>query len=247
MSIKYGFFDSVDGDRTYSAADIGRYLQGIISSGVYADKATSLQVLAAGGMRVEVQPGRAMLDYHFMENDSTFVLTLSNGNTLDRIDAIVARLDMERRLCEIAVKEGTPAVTPAAPMMLRTDNTKEYMLASVYVTKLATAITQNEITDTRPNTTVCGWVRGIVKQEATSVPTPDPALVGCIPTVNAAGDGYELLPPDNTLSFDGSPADAGATGRALGEKVDKVLGSDMYGTAFPANPAKGQLFFKKKS
>ena len=169
MSIKYGFFNSVDGDRTYSAADIGRYLQGIISSGVYADNATSLQVLAADGMTVEVQPGRAMLDCHFMENDSPLALTLSTGATRDRIDAIVARLDMERRLCEIAVKEGTPSVTPAAPTMLRTDNTKEYMLASVYVTKLATVITQNEITDTRANTAVCGWVRGIVRQDSPSV------------------------------------------------------------------------------
>ena len=237
----------MDGDRTYTAADIGRYLQGIISSGVYADNASSLQVLAGGGMSVEVQPGRAMLDYHFMENDSPLTLTLSTGDTLDRIDAIVARLDMERRLCEIAIKEGTPAVTPTAPTMLRTDNTKEYMLGSVYVTKLATVITQNNITDTRPNTTVCGWVRGIVKQEATSVPTPSPELVGCIPTVNAAGDGYELLPPDPTLSFKGAAADAGATGEALAGKVGKVLTDDMYGTEFPANPVKGQLFFKKKS
>lgn len=250
MALKFGFFNSSDGDRVYSAEDIGRYLQGIISSGVYADSATSLQVLSSGGMEVQVQAGRAMLHYHFLENTEPLALTLSNGGTLARIDAIVMRLDMERRLCEIAVKEGAPAATPKAPTMLRSDNTKEYMLASVYVNKLVTAITQNDITDTRPDTTVCGWVRGIVKQEATSVPTPSLELVGCIPTVNPAGDGYELLPTDTTLSFDGAPADAGATGRAIAStnaaldaKLGKVLSSDMYGDTLPATGTKGQLFF----
>lgn len=168
MAIKYGFFNSVGGDRKYTAADIGKYLQGIVSSGVYADSSTSLQVLAAGGMEVQVQVGRAMLDYHYMENDAVLGFTLAPGDTQDRIDAIVARLDMTNRLCEIAVKEGTPAAAPKRPAVERTDTIKEYMLASVYVARLATAITQANITDTRPDTTVCGWVTGVVKQVDTS-------------------------------------------------------------------------------
>ena len=260
MSIKYGFFDSVDGDRKYSAEDIGRYLQGIISSGVYSDNTSSLQVLAGTGMQVEVQPGRAMLHYHFMENDEPLTLTLSAGGTLDRIDAIVARLDMERRICEIAVKEGTPATTPTAPTMFRTDNTKEYMLASVYVAKLATMISQENITDTRHDTTVCGWVRGIVKQEATSVPTPSSGQALYIPTVNEDGDGYELMPTDPTLSFEGAVADAKATGDALAAKLPKSGGTMTgaittkgivltegtdYGNSLPSSAPKGKLFFCK--
>lgn len=252
MSITYGFFDSVDGDRKYTAADIGRYLHGIVSSGVYADSTTSLQVLAVTDMQVEVQEGRAMLDYHYMENDEPLVLTLSAGGTQDRIDAIVARLDLNNRLCEIAVKEGTPAAAPVAPSMARTDVKKEYMLAAVYVAKLATAITQENITDTRHDATVCGWVRGIVKQEATSVPTPTPETVGYIPTVNESGDGYELLPPDTTLSFDGAAADAGATGAALAKKLNAAggiltleQGVNMFSTVdeLPADAAEGSLFF----
>lgn len=258
--IKYGFFDSVGGDRKYSAEDIGRYLQGIISSGVYSDGATSLQVIAGTGMQVEVQPGRAMLDYHYMESDETLALTLSPGGTMDRIDAIVARLDMERRLCEIAVKEGTPATRPAAPTMLRTDNTKEYMLASVYVAKLATSISQEEITDTRHDANVCGWVRGIVKQEATSVPTPSAERAQYIPTVNEAGDGYELLPTDTTLSFSGAVADAKATGDALADRLQKSGGAMTgaltmkgmiltegvdYFDKLPTSAPKGKLIFVK--
>lgn len=168
MAIKFGFFNSIDGDRKYSAADIGNYLMGIISSGVYADSSTSLQVLANDGMDVEVQPGRAMLHYHYMENDSPLVLTLAAGGTQDRVDAIVAQLDMNNRRCDIVIKKGTEAAKPTAPTMERTDTVKEYMLASVYVAKLSASITQSSITDTRANKSVCGWVTGIIDQVDTS-------------------------------------------------------------------------------
>lgn len=168
MAITYGFFNSVNGDRKYSAEQIGRYLQGIVSSGVYAESSTSLQVLANDGMNVEVQPGRAMLHYHYMENDAPLVLTLSAGGALDRIDAIVARMDITRRLCEIVVKQGAEASTPAAPAMSRTDTVKEYMLARVRIPRLTSAITQANITDTRADKTVCGWVTGIIDQVDTS-------------------------------------------------------------------------------
>lgn len=169
MAIKYGFFDSVAGDRKYTAANIGDYLQGIITSGVYADDSSSLQVLAGDGMQVLVQPGRAMLNFKYLENDAPLAFTLSAGGSQDRVDAIVARVDMLNRLCEIVVKQGTPAASPVAPTMTRTDVKMEYMLASVYVSKLATAITQENITDTRGNTDVCGWVTGIIDQVPTGV------------------------------------------------------------------------------
>ena len=168
MAIKYGFFNSIDGDRKYTAADIGNYLMGIVSSGVYADKSTSLQVLANTGMAVEVQPGRAMLHYHYMESDMPLVLNLAAGGAQDRVDAIVALVDMNNRLCDIVVKKGTEAAKPTAPAMERTDTLKEYMLASVYVPRLSNSITQANITDTRADTTVCGFVTGVIDQVDTS-------------------------------------------------------------------------------
>lgn len=168
MAIKYGFFNSIGGDRKYNTEDIGRYLMGIVSSGVYADKSTSLQVLANDGMEVEVQPGRAMLHYHYIESDTPLTFTLAAGGTQDRVDAIVARMDKNNRLCEIVVKKGTEAAKPTAPAMERTDTVKEYMLASVYITKLSTSITQSNITDTRADKTVCGFVTGVIDQVDTT-------------------------------------------------------------------------------
>lgn len=168
MAITSGFFNSDNGDRKYNAAQIGRYLQYIVSDGVYAHNSSSLQVLANDGMEVQVQSGRAMLDHHFMENDAPITLTLSAGGTQDRIDGIVMYVDLTERACGIVIKEGTPAASPVRPALTRTDVRKEYMLAAVRVPKLSSAITQSNITDTRADTSVCGWVTGLIKQVDTT-------------------------------------------------------------------------------
>lgn len=168
MAITSGFFNSVNKDRTYNAAQIGKYLQYIVSSGVFPFVSSSLQVLANDGMTVEVQAGRAMLDCHYMDNDSPITLTLTAGGTQDRIDGIIMYVDMTERACGITVKEGTPAASPKPPAMTRTDVRKEYMLAAVRVNKLSSSITQSSITDTRPDNTVCGWVTGLIDQVDTA-------------------------------------------------------------------------------
>jgi len=168
MAVRSYFFNSKNGDRKYNAADIGRYLQSLVSSGVYHTASTSLQVLAEGGLQVSVQPGEAMLANHRMENDAPEYFTLAAGDTLPRYDAIVMRLDEDNRICELAVKQGTPASDPVYPAMTRTETVKEWMLAAVYVNKLATAVTQAEITDTRSDNNVCGWVHGLIDQVDTA-------------------------------------------------------------------------------
>lgn len=168
MALSYGFFNSLNNDRLYNAEDIGRYLQGIISSGVYADKSSNLQVLSTGGMGVAVQAGRGMFDYHYLDNDEPYPLTLTVGSSLARYDAVVVRLDLTERKITLELKEGTPAATPDPPALTRTSTVKEYMLAKIYVEKMTTSITQGEITDTRADTSVCGWVTGVIDQVDTS-------------------------------------------------------------------------------
>lgn len=168
MAITSGFFNSVNGDRRYNAAQIGEYLQYIVGSGVFPYVSTSLQVLATDGMTVEVQAGRAMLDHHYMDNDAPITLTLNAGGSQDRIDGIIMYVDMTERACGITIKEGTPAAAPVRPAMTRTDVRKEYMLAAIRIPKLSTAITQSSITDTRPDSTVCGWVSGLIDQVDTA-------------------------------------------------------------------------------
>lgn len=164
MAIKYGFFNSVNGDRVYNAEDVGRYLYGIVSDGVYQDDTGRLQVLASSGMAVAVQTGRAMLSYHYMENDSAYSLTLDIGTTLPRVDLIVMRLDLSNRNITIQVKKGTPAASPTMPNLSRESTVYELALAAITVPANATAVTQANIQDLRPNSDYCGWVTGIVQQ-----------------------------------------------------------------------------------
>jgi hypothetical protein len=164
MTISFGFFNSMDGDRRYTAANIGDYLQGLITSGVYADDNTSLRVEASGGMTVTVQPGRAMLNFKYMNLDSPLQLTLAAGGAQDRVDAIVAYMDLTERACGITVKQGTQAASPKAPAMERSSTRHEYMLAAVRVKKLSNTIAAVNVTDKRGDTSVCGYVTNIVGQ-----------------------------------------------------------------------------------
>ena len=115
MTVTSGFFNSINGDRKYNARQIGMYLGKIIRSGVFPNPSTNLQVTAAGGMAVQVWPGRGMADCHWMDNDSMYTVILDDADLiLDRIDAVVMRLDESddaREVC-IAVKKVPRLVAP---------------------------------------------------------------------------------------------------------------------------------------
>lgn len=165
MAIKYGFFNSVDGDRKYDADDIGNYFLKLISDGVFATPATAMQVTAAGGLKVSVAAGWGFIKCKYLNNTSALQLTLSAADVvLNRYDRIVMRLDNTNRLMTIAVKQGTAASTPTVPALTRTSNVWELSLARVYVAAGATVINQSDITDERGNTTLCGYVTGLINQ-----------------------------------------------------------------------------------
>ena len=171
MAIKSGFFNSVSGDRKYNAEDISQFFGGLISSGVLPNPSTNLQVVADSGMTVHVKPGKGYIDSHWVDIDADEELTLDTADTvLNRIDAIIMKLDLnvDARAITIEVKKGTAAVTPTAPTMTRTTSVQEFCLATVYVGKLVTEITQANIIDTRANTNVCGWVTALITQVDTS-------------------------------------------------------------------------------
>lgn len=171
MAITSGFFNSVNGDRKYNAEQINEFFGQLISSGVLPNPSTNLQVRAKSGMTVQVLAGKGFIDSHWIKNDSPAELTIDTADSvLNRIDAIIMKLDLntDARSITIEVKKGAPASTPTAPTMTRTTAVKEYCLATVYVGKTVTQITQANITDTRANTDVCGWVTGLITQVDTA-------------------------------------------------------------------------------
>lgn len=163
MSVTSGFFDSVDGDRTYDADQMSTYFEGLISDGIYENIGNRFAVNAGTGMTVTVGSGRALIDSHWIKSDAQVTLVLNPADVqLDRIDAIALRLDRNERNITIVVKTGTPSLSPQAPLISRTQNVYELYLAYVYIGRSIT-----RITDLR-SSSLCGWVTGIIKQVNTS-------------------------------------------------------------------------------
>lgn len=169
MAITYGFFNSLNGDRTYNAAQMSEYYRGIISDGVLSNYGGGLAVSAATGMNVNVATGRAYIDSRWIESDAVETLPISAAHvTLNRYTAVVVQLDLTNRDMSIITVDGTPATSPLKPTMTNSASIIQICLAYVYVAAGVTSITQSAITDTRANNAVCGFVTGLIDQVDTS-------------------------------------------------------------------------------
>lgn len=165
--ITSGFFNSIQGDRRYNAEQMSRYFDKIIGNGVFSNPSSNLQVLASSGMTVKVSPGRGWINCHWIDNDSDYLITLDQSNiVLPRIDSIILRMDLRDSGRSITVEKitGTAAETPQAYAPVRNEEVHELVLAQIAVGADVTSISDANITDTRPNTSLCGWVTGLIEQ-----------------------------------------------------------------------------------
>lgn len=162
MSITYGYFNSVNGDRKYNADQMSQYFKGLISNGVFANIGGSMAVIADGqSMTVNVSAGRAVIDCKWIENDAAYPLTITQSHaTLPRYTAVVVQLDAVNRLIRITTKDGTPASTPVQPTI---DSATELCLAMILVPAGSSSIIQSRVTDER-GTSLCLWVTGLITQ-----------------------------------------------------------------------------------
>lgn len=171
MAEKSGFFDAhlVNGeyDRVYLAESFARYFASFIGNGVFGGKSNELMVQqnATADMSVRVMPGQGWINGYWYENDSELSLAIDVADgVLSRIDLIVLRWNNSERVINLVIKKGTSATNPSAPIIERSADMYELKLAQVHVKAGATKITQADITDTRLNNEVCGFVHGVIDQ-----------------------------------------------------------------------------------
>lgn len=158
-----GFFNSVNGDRTYNAETIGNMFKGLISDGVYKSVGDAFVVSPSSGLTLSVGSGRAIVSERWVENDAAVTITLNAAHvTLNRYTAIVLRRDLTNRQVTLVMIDGTPATSPTKPSVVRNDTLYDICLAYVYVGAGATTITASNISDARANTDVCGYVHMLV-------------------------------------------------------------------------------------
>lgn len=166
-----GFFNAnlvgEEYDRVYLAQHFAAYFASFIGNGVFAEHSNKLQVVEMEypQMQVKVMSGQAWINGYWYENTDTLYLPVDIADgVLNRIDSVVLRLGFSERNMWLAIKKGTPAINPVAPEVTRTVDYYELQLATISIPASSIKITQAQITDTRMNQDVCGWVTGVVKQ-----------------------------------------------------------------------------------
>ena len=165
MSVTYGFYNSLNGDRKYNAEQISSIFDGLIVDGVFASIGTAFAVEAAGGLTINVGIGRAWFNHTWTLNDSILPLTAPESEVLlDRIDAVVLEVNsMESvRKNSIKIVAGTPSSEPVRPTLENEVNVHQYPLAYIYRKFGSTVITQADITN-MVGTESTPFVTGIIQ------------------------------------------------------------------------------------
>lgn len=160
MSVTFGFYDSLNHDRTYSTLQFSSIFDGIISDGVYATYLDALQVVASNpvSMNINVLPGRAWFNHTWTLNDAILILEVETPDiALPRIDTVVLEVSsgLNSRANRIFIKKGTASSNPVAPDLINgTNGVYQYAIANIRVANDATVqtnggIRQQDIVDRR--------------------------------------------------------------------------------------------------
>ena len=164
MANQYGlFWNSENSDRLYDADSFSEWLRKFFTTGVFNG---DLFAQADSGMNVIVNTGYANINGKVRFFDTAESITISPASgSYPRIDTIVVeRNDTNREITIEYVTGDYNGQNPSPTAPVRTANIYQIVLAQIYVGVGVTEITQANITDTRADTTLCGWVVGTVDE-----------------------------------------------------------------------------------
>ena len=156
MSIKSGFFNSINHDRQYTADDMSEMFNGLFSDGIFKDAVIqdgyetndAFIVEPYSGMGLSVGTGKAWFNKVWVLNDSKTGIIIPNPHLfLTRIDAVIIEVNKKDRDVEIKVISGEPAADPQKPELRKGDGSEIYQYALAYITVNGnvTEITSNDI------------------------------------------------------------------------------------------------------
>lgn len=158
MGTYANFYNSDNGDRVYDADSFSEWLRPFFKTGVFNGE---LQVIASSGMKVIVDTGNAFIEGKLKKFDSQTTLTVEQASANStRIDAVVCRRNDTDRDFTLMIVKGTTV----APLPVRENGIYDIVLAHITVPASAVEIKQENITDTRMNAGICGWVVSNVEE-----------------------------------------------------------------------------------
>lgn len=165
MALKYGFFNSSNGDRKYDAEDISSIFDGVIGDGIFATIGKIFAVTPGEGLQVLVDTGKAWFNHTWTVNNEIVPLNLEEPDiTLDRYDAVVLEINHSEsvRANSLKVVKGEAGSEPIKPSLIRDDLVNQYPLAYVLVKHGASSLTSAEIEIT-VGKGECPFVRGPIE------------------------------------------------------------------------------------
>lgn len=155
MSLKSGFFNSVNHDRTYDAEDVASIFDGAFSDGVFFNVKINGSLdnnqhfyVTANGMGVNVGTGKAWFDHTYTINDEPLYLGLEEAEgVLNRYDAVVLEVNNTLQVRENTIKvvTGVAENEPQKPSMIKSTLINQYPLAYIYVPAGAESILQSNV------------------------------------------------------------------------------------------------------
>lgn len=164
MSFSYGFFNSKNMDRVYTAEDFTNYLSSLICSGILDTYGDCFSVTAGTGKSVIIGTGKAWINGHYFVNDTAYTLDLSahTDESLSRYVLIGISCDTSDavRECRLEILSGTAATAPEIPSFHNTFEKKYLTLAAVLLR--GGVETVSGITDYRSDESKCGYVKCIL-------------------------------------------------------------------------------------
>lgn len=184
MAFTFGFFNSKNLDRTYTAENFCDYLGSIICNGIQDTYGKCFSLTAASsGLKVTLGSGKAWIDGHYFINDSNYSIDLSGfqDESLPRYVAIVITLDTSEsvRSVKLDMIPGTPAENPKLPEIPRDEYRTSLLLYGVRLNVGATKLTSADWYDYRDDNNACGYCRCILgKCKITEILSQLATLIG---------------------------------------------------------------------
>lgn len=137
MAFTYGFYNSLNGDRRYSAEQVSEIFDGVLTDGIIPSQGQKFAVTTANNrMQINVGTGRAWFNHTWSKNDSIMILTVPPSDvSRPRYDAVVLEINTNDnvRANSIKIVQGEPLTNPVKPTLVNAGKIHQYPLAYIYV------------------------------------------------------------------------------------------------------------------
>jgi len=166
MSLTYGFYNSVNHDRLYTAEQFATLFDGVINDGVFGSVGNHFKVRWVEGMTIVVGSGRAWFEHTWTLNDSDFRLTIDSADLFyPRYDCVVLETNhgISARANTLKIIKGTPATSPSYPRLIQNTDHYQHPLAYIYIRPAVLSINQDDITSVI-GTSACPFATSIMQQ-----------------------------------------------------------------------------------